>query len=129
METTDHTVRRSPLQIVPHIRITGYHAHLYYDADSIDIARHVRLLAKESFPDIELGRIHERPVGPHPVWSTQLAFEPYMLPEIFPWLLLNRRGLDVFLHPVTGDDWRDHTDLAVWIGKRYQLNLDGFRAR
>lgn len=25
---------------------------------------------------MEMGRLHERPGGPHPIWSCQLAFTP-----------------------------------------------------
>ncbi|MBR7901786.1 DOPA 4,5-dioxygenase family protein, partial [Burkholderia multivorans] len=31
---------------------------------------------------------------------------------------------DIFLHPNTHDELRDHRDCAVWIGKSYALNLD-----
>ncbi|WP_423221456.1 DOPA 4,5-dioxygenase family protein [Burkholderia contaminans] len=41
-----------------------------------------------------------------------------------PWLVLNHGALDIFLHPNTNDELRDHRDCAVWIGKSYQLNLD-----
>ena len=32
-------------------------------------------------------------------------------PDIVPWLMLNRRGLTVFVHPETGDNLADHRDL------------------
>ena len=51
--------------------IRDYHAHLYYNADTIDEARDrcdVRRLYS-----IKIGRFHEKPVGPHPVWSCQIT--------------------------------------------------------
>ena len=72
---------------------------------------------------MSLGRFHERPVGPHPAWSYQLAFGPAQFPHVAAWLALNHGALDVFLHPNTGDELRDHRDSAMWIGRSYPLDL------
>ena len=72
---------------------------------------------------MELGRFHERPVGPHPMWSYQLAFAPAGFPDVVSWLALNHDGLDVFIHPNTGDALRDHRDCALWLGRSHVLNL------
>ena len=69
------------------------------------------------------GRFHEKPVGPHPMWSYQLAFPPASFPYVVGWLALNHGALDVFVHPNTGDELRDHRDCALWLGKSYALNL------
>ncbi len=102
--------------------IKGYHAHIYYDAESIDTARQVCEAVRDLF-DAEMGRMHERPVGPHPEWSCQLAFGPERLGDVLPWLALNRRGLTVFMHPDTGQDLQDHRDRAIWMGSMPALNL------
>ena len=47
----------------------------------------------------------------------QIAFPPALLSRLLPWLMLNRLGLTVLLHPVTGDDYADHTDHAAWLGE------------
>ncbi|MCF5427373.1 DOPA 4,5-dioxygenase family protein, partial [Pseudomonas syringae] len=39
------------------------------------------------------------------------------------WLALNRDGLVVFLHPLTGNELRDHTDHAIWMGEVRLLDL------
>ena len=39
------------------------------------------------------------------------------------WLALNHGALDVFVHPNTGDQLRDHRDCAIWIGRSYELDL------
>ena len=54
-------------------RIKGYHAHIYFDASTIEQARTLCEDAAKLFP-LRMGRVHERPVGPHPDWSCQLAF-------------------------------------------------------
>jgi aromatic ring-cleaving dioxygenase len=34
--------------------------------------------------------------------------------NVVPWLVLNREGLDVLIHPLTGDSYDDHFRNAVW---------------
>ena len=104
--------------------IESWHAHVYFDAQSRDAAWAFREVVAAHFGDrIELGRFHERPVGPHPAWSYQIAFLPAQLPEVVAWLALNHGALDVFVHPNTDDELRDHRDSAIWIGKSYALDL------
>ena len=55
--------------------ITGYHAHVYFDAGTRDEARAIREAVEARF-QIAMGRWHEKPVGPHPCWSYQIAFAP-----------------------------------------------------
>lgn len=110
----------------PTAAIAGYHAHVYYDAESKATAAAVRAQLEAAF-DVRLGRWHDRPVGPHPCGSYQIAFGPDQFAELVPWLALNRRGLVVFLHPETGDDLADHTAHAIWMGDRQDLNLDALR--
>ena len=106
--------------------ITGYHAHVYYDADSKAAAAELRDAVEARF-DVRLGRWHDRPVGPHPSWSYQIAFAPALFAEIVPWLALNRGELTIFLHPETGDVVPDHRDHALWLGDKAELNLDALR--
>lgn len=106
--------------------IEGYHAHVYFDADTIGQARALCEAARDIF-GCEMGRMHERPVGPHPMWSCQLAFGPDLFERIVPWLALNRRGLTVFIHTETDDVIADHTAHAMWLGSMPALNIDALR--
>ena len=104
--------------------VASWHAHVYFDAASRDAAQALRERIASRFGGrMELGRFHERPVGPHPCWSYQIAFAPGDFAEIATWLTLHHGGLDVFLHPNTGDSLRDHRDRAVWIGSSHVLDL------
>ncbi|OZI66880.1 DOPA 4,5-dioxygenase family protein [Bordetella genomosp. 11] len=104
--------------------VDGWHAHVYFDAATRDAAHALRQRIVEVFGDtVAMGRFHERPVGPHPRWSYQLAFAPVELARVATWLALNHDGLDVFLHPNTGDALADHRDRAMWIGRSHALNL------
>jgi len=104
-------------------RIRDYHAHVYFDADTLEQASALCARAAQKF-DLRMGRIHQKPVGPHPMWSCQLAFEPEIFATLIPWLALNRDGLTVFIHPQTGDDLADHTEHAIWMGSIEPLVLD-----
>lgn len=101
--------------------IAGYHAHIYYDAARRDFAATLRLRIGELF-EVRLGRMHDAPVGPHPVAMYQVAFAPDQYADFIPWLMLNRGGLTVFLHPETGDELADHTDHAIWMGAMLELD-------
>ncbi|MFT8244765.1 DOPA 4,5-dioxygenase family protein [Roseomonas sp. BN140053] len=105
--------------------ITEYHAHIYYDpAATRPQAEAIRAELAERFPDARLGRWHDTLVGPHTRSMFQVAFAAAQLPAILPWLLLNRRGLAVLLHPETGNAYADHAHHAAWLGEVLPLRLD-----
>ena len=58
-----------------------------YDRASKPAAAALRQSVSESF-DVKVGSWHDEPVGAHPRWSYQLAFEPGLFGEIIPWLAL-----------------------------------------
>lgn len=105
--------------------IQGYHAHLYFDASTVEQARDLCLAAEEKF-GVTMGHMHQRPVGPHPCWSCQLTASPTQFDKLLPWLALNRKGLVVFAHPETGDPLADHRDHAIWLGTGLELDFSIF---
>lgn len=108
--------------------IRGWHAHVYFDAATRSEAWTLRELVAEALADrVQVGRFHEKPVGPHPMWSYQLAFSPADFAHVAGWLALNHGALDVLVHPDTGDGLRDHRDHAMWVGRSHVLKLDGFQ--
>jgi DOPA 4,5-dioxygenase len=106
--------------------ITGYHAHIYYDAETRDVARSVRLGIEGRFNCV-LGRWHDRPVGPHPKPMYQVAFEAEEFPKIVPWLMINRRALDILVHPNTADPVEDHDISPIWLGDKLALDIKSLR--
>ena len=102
--------------------ITSYHAHIYYDDDTREIARSVRFGIEARFTCV-LGRWHDSPVGPHPQSMYQVAFEPEIFSKIVPWLMLNRRGLAVLIHPNTGNAVEDHDIHPIWLGCKLELDI------
>ena len=108
--------------------IRHYHAHVYYDpASSRDRAARLRERVAAAFPEATLGRWHDALVGPHPQSMYQIAFPRTLLASFLPWLMLNRDGLTILLHPGTGNPYLDHTDHAVWFGSVLPLRLEVLR--
>ena len=105
--------------------IRDYHVHVYYDpATTRATAERLRERVAAAFPQATLGRWHDALVGPHPRSMFQIAFPREMLASFVPWLMLNRDGLAVLVHPETGDAYRDHSEHAAWLGEKLPLNLD-----
>jgi aromatic ring-cleaving dioxygenase len=104
-------------------RISGYHAHVYYDAATRPRAERLHEQIAGAFPQARLGRWHDAPVGPHAQGMFQIAFPPALLAGLLPWLMLNRAGLTVLLHPETGHERADHTAHAAWLGPALPLDL------
>lgn len=102
-------------------RITDYHAHVYYDAVNRDRAAQLRAMIEERFT-VKMGRWHDVPVGPHPSAMYQVAFAPDQFPTLAPFLMMNRRGLTILLHPESGRPRDDHTLHAMWMGQVLPLN-------
>ena len=110
--------------------IRDYHAHVYYDpVTSRDRAERLRTRVAAEFPQATLGRWHDELVGPHTQSMFQIAFPREMLAAFLPWLMLNRDGLVILLHPETGDDVADHSDYAAWLGAVLPVRLEVLRGR
>ncbi|NDJ24815.1 4,5-dioxygenase [Nostoc sp. B(2019)] len=106
--------------------IIGFHAHIYFDTASRDVAARVREGLSSRF-EVQLGRWHDLPIGPHPKAMYQVAFSPNEFGQIVSWLMLNREGLDVLIHPETGDDVADHMKHSLWLGEKLNLNIEFLR--
>ncbi len=105
--------------------IENWHAHVYFDAATRDAAWALRERIEQSL-DIQMGRFHEKPVGPHPMFSYQVTVTNEQFTSVMSWLALNHGELIVFVHPNTGHDLEDHRDRAIWIGTSVPLKLDMF---
>jgi aromatic ring-cleaving dioxygenase len=108
--------------------VHGYHAHVYYNADTLPIAEKLRETLAATFP-VEMGRFSGEAVGPHPVPQFQIMFKTAEFRTVVPWLMLNREGLDILVHPLTDDMVDDHTDYALWLGTPIGLKLDTMQRR
>lgn len=101
--------------------VKSYHAHIYYDPNT---TREAATRVREGLAqfNVQLGRWHDEPVGPHLDAMYQAVFSPEEFGKVVPWLMLNREGLSVLVHPSTGEGYSDHMVRSLWLGNRLKLN-------
>ncbi|OXY82163.1 DOPA 4,5-dioxygenase family protein [Oceanimonas doudoroffii] len=104
----------------------AYHAHVYFDAHTLAFATELCQRIANEF-SLEVGRIHQKPVGPHTRWSCQVKFTHADFDRFIPWLERHRGTLSVLVHADTGDDLADHTTHAYWLGEAVALNVQMFK--
>lgn len=104
-------------------QLHGYHAHIYYgDESRRPVADTLCETIAARFP-VELGK-NSGVAGPHPVAQRQVIFKTSVFAELVPWLMFNREGLDILVHPLSNDEYDDHTANALWLGTPVPLKLD-----
>jgi aromatic ring-cleaving dioxygenase len=106
----------------------GYHAHVYFDRDTRPVAERLRETIIGRFA-VKPGGFSDNPIGPHPISQFNVIFEAEEFQRIVPWLMLNRAGLDILVHPLTDDMVDDHTDYALWLGTPVKLRIDALSRR
>ena len=106
--------------------IKGYHAHVYYNADTRKVAEGLRETIIGRFT-VEPGAFSDEPRGPHPISQFNIIFRTEEFQNIVPWLMLNHEGLDVLIHPLTESSYDDHSKNALWIGTPVPMRLDVLR--
>jgi len=106
--------------------LKGYHAHVYYDAGTKDKAAALRESLLGKFK-VEAGAFADEPLGPLPISQFNVIFETPEFETVVPWLMLNRDGLDVLVHPLSESSYNDHTAYAMWLGNPVKLKTDMLR--
>ncbi len=108
------------------IELHGYHAHIYFgDETGSRIADEVCKDLAARFP-VELEK-NNGVAGPHPVAQRQVIFRTSAFADVVPWLMFNRQGLDILIHPLSDDEFDDHTANALWLGNPVPLKLEILR--
>lgn len=95
--------------------IASYHAHIYYDRQTRSEAEILRRQIAERFA-VRVGAWHDELVGPHRQSMYQIAFGTELFARLVPWLMLNRRGLSILIHPNTDRPRDDHLVRSLWLG-------------
>jgi DOPA 4,5-dioxygenase len=106
--------------------IRGFHAHVYFDAVTRrtaerlhdELAQHLR---------VKVEALHERPVGPHAKAMFQVTITPAQFATVVPWLMVNRAGLSVLVHPLSDNPVRDHDTSALWMGEPLPIDVESLR--
>ncbi len=103
-------------------RVKGYHVHVYYDGATRASAEELRAAVAREFA-VECGALRDGEAGPHPVPQFRIICKSEVFPKLVPWLMLNRQGLDILVHPLSEDSLADHTRHALWLGRPVALKL------
>src|SRR3981081_1569331 len=88
----------------------GYHAHVYYNAETKATAAKLSatLIGKFMRGGVTLSG---EPRAPPPISQFTVIFETPEFQQIVPWLMLNRDGLDILVHTLTETSSHDpHTN-------------------
>ena len=102
-----------------------FHAHIYFGPECHKEATDLREEISRRF-GLRVGTMHKKPVGPHTKAMFQVVIGKDDFGDFVEWLLLNRRGHDVLIHPETGNDLLDHTDHAMWLGNPVAIDVSAF---
>lgn len=100
----------------------SYHAHIYFDQNTVDIATELYEKIQNQF-DFKIGQLHKKAVGPHLQWMFYLPFSHSDFELLISYLEDNRKGLSILIHPLTGNDLKDHSEHASWLGAPVPLKL------
>ena len=103
--------------------LKGYHAHVYFDPATRPIAERLRDSIVGRFK-VQAGAFADEPRGPHPIPQFNIIFETPEFQNLVPWLMLNRDGLNVLVHPLTESNYDDHSTYALWLGTPVPLRLE-----
>jgi len=106
--------------------VVGYHAHVYFDVATRPLAERLRDTIVSRFT-VEPGAFSDEPRGPHPISQFNVIFRNEEFQHIVPWLMLNREGLDVLVHPLTDSSYDDHSKNALWLGTPVPMRLEILR--
>jgi aromatic ring-cleaving dioxygenase len=104
----------------------GFHVHIYFDDTNKGRATALRDTLVERFKaQSPIGAKFVGIAGPHPTPQIGAIFpKAAFTADVVPWLMFNRQGLDILIHPLTDDEVEDHTAHAVWLGKPVELLMD-----
>ena len=96
---------------------------MYFTAGTREGAAQLRAWVEERF-EVRIGPWRDLPIGPHLAAQYQITFSPDQFSTLVPFLMMNRMGLTVLLHPQSGTALDDHTLNAVWMGEVLQVNTN-----
>ena len=104
---------------------SGFHAHIYFEAETRESAESLRqLIGQHLAPKLRYeGKLIDRPIGPHPVPMFEIDFTPEHFADVVTFLMQKHGDHSVLIHPESGNDLRDHTAHALWLGIQLPLDL------
>jgi aromatic ring-cleaving dioxygenase len=106
-----------------------FDAHIYFDEKNHDEVHKLQSLMRETFlgKQVFVGELIPVAIGPHPRPMLEANFPLDLFTEVVLWLSVNRGSLSILIHPMSGDDYYDHTQGVIWLGESLELNLAIFK--
>lgn len=106
-----------------------FDAHIYFDEDSIEYATALRTKAITQFfgQNVFIGELIPALVGPHSKPMFEINFATDLFSVVVLWLLEEHGDLSVLVHKLSGDDFKDHTNMAMWMGKQLLWDFSKFK--
>ncbi len=106
-----------------------FDAHFYFPIEKIGEATILRDKIKKHFENVMffIGDIIPEPIGPHPLPMFEANFPTKLFAEVVLWLMKERGEFSVLVHPLSGDDYYDHTQGAMWLGDSVELDYSRFK--
>ena len=98
-----------------------YHAHIYFRPEERISAAMLHERFGRHPAILFVGAMIDRAIGPHPMAQFEIHFRARFAEDII--ALIEPTNLRALIHPLTEDDFADHTSLAHWIGTPLTLDL------
>lgn len=104
-----------------------FHSHIYYTAETKPKAQALWQSLKTQFgAKLQISELYDELMGPHPFWMFEADFSAEMFLDVVHFLSDERQGLSILIHPLSGNSVLDHTDYAMFLGQKEDLNLSIF---
>jgi len=107
-------------------KVLGWHCHIYFPMERRDVAVRLNSDIQDRFAIWDY-RWLDRSNFLHPKPMFRFQFKREDLPDFLEYMTLNRDGLSILVHAITGDDVIDHSEHVMWLGEPLSLNVEALR--
>ncbi|EGQ9807212.1 DOPA 4,5-dioxygenase [Vibrio parahaemolyticus] len=95
-----------------------YHVHVYFPLQQLEKAQTLNEIIRQERQDVlRVYPLVDRLVGPHKMPMFEMHLES-ISEEFLAWLDTIRGDFSVLIHPVSERELRDHTESAIWLGRK-----------
>lgn len=106
--------------------MSHYHAHVYFTTEQLGLAPEFARTLAQSVSGLQFAGIARRPVGPHPLPMIEFHLTDESIEPLRQALLKLPEIKSTLIHLDTGDDYKDHSDGAQWVGEKLELDFTFF---
>lgn len=109
------------------VKFDYFHSHIYYTAETKPKAELLHKLLIQKFSTaVRVSALYDELMGPHPFFMFEADFKAELFLKVIHFLSEHREGLSILIHPLSGNSVLDHTDYAMFLGQKENLNLSIF---